>query len=135
MKVVDRQTVNISTDLNIAGANSFYVPFTLRFWPDEVIVRSVSYANTNTDGSTNVCQVWTNIVDEGVIASFVSNSTYTSDVHSTFRILRKIQSGSFNFQVQLMPAAGNLAVQTAGALVPDTVKGQLQLILEFIKCN
>ncbi len=135
MKIVDRQTINIGTDLHAAGGNNFYVPITLRFFPDEVIVRSVAYADTNSDTVAHACQVWTNLVDDGVIAAFASNVSYSEESHHIFKCTKRIQTGNYNFQVQFLPTIAANSSQTGpGSLATfSVVNGELLLILEFIK--
>jgi len=101
-----RQLVNIATDLNVNSRNSFYVGLNLRFRPSQMVVRSISYANTGGgDATVQACQVWTNLVSDGVLGTFVSGANSTSQCENIFELPSGVQNNLYLFQVQFMPTA------------------------------
>ena len=142
MKVVNRQTYNIATDLSVQANNNFNVGFNLRFVPDEVIVRSLSYSDVGTNDQEAACQIYCSLIDDQILACFVSGSNYAQNMENYFCIKgRRFQTGSVNFQIQYVPTAaqrntGTGTLTLSAATNPPTlpvVQGQLAFQLEFIK--
>ncbi|HVT62351.1 MAG TPA: hypothetical protein VHD33_02540 [Legionellaceae bacterium] len=105
-----------------------------------MIVRQISYVSGG-NAVNNLCQVYSNLVDDLVLAVFPVFSNldfadfpnyFTNNLDTHFKMYRKFQNGSANFQVQLVPANPTVA-GIPGPLVPNTVAGVVNLALEFVQ--
>ena len=131
---MNRQTVNIGIDLSVAGNNNFNINMNLRFVPDEVIVRSLVYADQNVaDTDAVACQVWTNLIDDNVLCMFGSGFNQITQLENHFTLTRKFQSGSVNFQVQVIPTTGQGYTGNGNLINQAVVQGSLSVLLEFVK--
>lgn len=117
--------------LNFAnGDREGDIQFALRFSPDSVIVRQITYTSQS-DTVCDVFQVQTNMVDDQILFTFpvINNTTgpagtfYAADAHMEFNLQRKFINN--NYQVQVM--------NSAGALIGASAQGVLAFILEFIR--
>lgn len=140
--MVQHQTMNLAFDLSQAAfrnANySAVVQFNLRFVPDEVIVKTVTYA-TLADGDFIGLQVYSDMVTDQIIAQFNTSTVPASTVFNPelhFDLVKKFQSGSYQFQIQNTPNqavfgwTGPCTVPTIAAIAAT---GILQIMLEFRK--
>lgn len=128
--IAKRQTVIVSTNLALAGGNNFSQSFDLRFSPDQVILRQLSYAS-DADTRTGLANVYTNMTEDLYLCSFpvidntvgpLTTSVLTNfDMH--YDLYRNFQNKTFNFQVQAR----------TGGLIDDTVQGLLSITLEFVR--
>jgi hypothetical protein len=125
-----RQTVPIIFNL-AGGANQGSIPFALRFSPDAVIVRQVSYASQS-DEIVDICQVYSSMIDDQILFTFpvINNTTgpagtfFSSDLDIEFNLGRRFITNTYTFQIQ----------NSAGALVNTTdVAGVLAFMLEFVQ--
>lgn len=128
-EVILRQTIPII--LNFAnGERQKNFVFTLRFSPDAVIIRQVTYAS-QTDTICDICQVQTNMVDDLYLFTFpvINNTTgpagtyFVNDLHVEFNLQRKFISNTYQIQVQ----------NSTRALISSAVQGRLAFMMEFVQ--
>src|SRR5690606_24549557 len=87
---------------NSASINTSLIrsPINLRFAADELIVKSISYADpTNTD-TPDVILIWCNITNDNIIGSFANSSSITVRHDEHFCISNTFQTGIFELQFQ-----------------------------------
>ncbi len=130
-KIAHRQTLIISTNLGAPG-NNFNQNINLRFSPDEVILRQLSYASEG-DALTAVLNIYTDMLEDLFLCSFpVQDNTVflnaatmlLTNFDSHFDLHRNWQNRAFNFQIQL---------RTGGLVDPAVIVGLLSFTLEFIR--
>lgn len=137
--IAKRQTMNIALDLSVNANNNVSIPINLRFVPDEVIVRQYTYASV-TDTLTSVCQVYTNLVEDLVLFQFpvtagLAAAQLPAQLDSHFTLQRKLQTSTYNFQVQVAPSTAARTYSGNGALIGASVAGVLGFMLEFVKLS
>jgi hypothetical protein len=136
-QVVNRQFINIASDCSVASGNNFNVTIALRFVPDEVIIRQVTYASEN-DVLANsiVCQLYSNLTEDPIMCTFTNYITSNVEMQHRMSLQSARKSSTYNFQIQAIPLlntanTGNGNLVTCGA--GGQVTGQLGLMLEFIQ--
>jgi hypothetical protein len=112
-----RRTVTIANNLAVYNWN---VNLAIGFQPDEVIVRQVTYYDTNDNGTIFLCS---NLVTgDGVLCTFTNPCAVAPQ--STFQITHQI-GGDTNFRIMYL---------SNDVLAPLTVlSGDLAVTLEFTK--
>ena len=131
MNIINRQSVNIGIDLSVAANNNINVSVTLRFVPDEVIIRSITYSDRSTaDTNAYVCQIYSDLIDDQILGLFFSGGNSTTNME---QLRKRFQNGTFNVQVQLLPSQGYTGVGPLVNLAGGVVNGNLSFVLEFLK--
>lgn len=148
--IIDRQTFVISTPLDIlTGAIPSIVelPMNLRFAADELILKSISYANPNALASQDVMdvvQIWCNITNDGLIGSFPNSGPsaipVVSNPNTHLRLSNSFQTGNFILQFQVTDGApyflNNASFNPQSLIssqVPQRTFGTVVLTVEFVK--
>ncbi len=85
--MLQRQVVNIATDLSNNANRVFTVPFNLRFVPDEMIVKAVTYTDDNGDPGKVACQVSADLIEDQIISFFVQVISQRLPAPMNFRFL------------------------------------------------
>ena len=129
-KIQNRQIINLSADLNDATKISQIISLSnMRFVPDEVIVRQISYSCTAANQQAENLQIYFDIAQDLIIGSFpIGNVSATPN--TTFRIRPNFNGGAIKLEFQLLPASGTGTGQPVTGLAN---LGKVSIILEFIK--
>jgi hypothetical protein len=134
MNIINRQSVNIGIDLSVLTNNNINASLTLRFVPDEVIMRSITYSDRSTaDTNAYVCQIYSDLIDDQILGLFFSGGNSTTNMEQHFKLRKRFQNGTINVQVQLLPTQGYTGIGPLVNLAGAVVNGNLSFILEFLK--
>ena len=152
--IVDRQTFVISVNLGRftpkAGAvpevlSIANLPMNLRFAADTLVVKSIGYSGaTGAADVEDMVQVWCNITNDNIIATFPNTNNIQTQHNSYFSISNKFQTGLFVLQFQEtngtldnVPTNGPIASYLPQRLIssqdPQKTKGVVCLTIEFLK--
>jgi len=120
MSVTKRKTVIIHRAL-IPGNVSFSYDFELDFAPETMIVRDISFGGIPLGDLHGVRVPWIDS-KEGLIATFIEDSNFTSQPGSFFNVSEKsLQNGSLGFEVYRLQ----------NDLTANIATGNLSMTLEF----
>lgn len=135
-QIVSKQFINITFDCSVASGNNINPIISLRFVPDMVIVRQVTYANSaDVLANSLVCQLYSNLTEDPIMCTFTNYITSNVQIEHRMTLKSARKSSPYNFQIQSIPLlntmnTGNGNLVTCGA--GGQVTGQLGVILEFI---
>ena len=65
-EIIDRQTLIFSVNLNNLNPSLIRSPINLRFAADELIVKSISYADPTMTDTPDVVILWCNITNDNI---------------------------------------------------------------------
>lgn len=134
-EIIETQTLIFSVDLNNLNPSLIRSPINLRFAADELIVKSISYADpTNTD-TPDVVIIWCNITNDNIIGSFTNTSSITVRHGEHFRISNTFQTGILELQFQQTRAPTIPFYYNPQPLISaiGTTHGVVSIEIEFVK--
>jgi len=148
--IIDRQTIVISININelILNTDSSIVtiPLNLRFAANELIVKMISYnILSGSDDIPDVIQIFCNITNDNLIASFVNDSATNDRYNTHFTISNSFQTGNFVLQLQstdleidnllnfMSPYYSINPQRLISAQNPQRTFGTVVLTIEFLK--
>ncbi len=150
--IIDRQTFVISANLQTLNTvttipSIINVPMNLRFAADELVLKSISYSPLDgTNDVTNIIQIWCNITNDNLIASFGNDLSQSYQHNEHFRLNNTFQTGNLILQflgtdgsIDNVPNFQSIASYNPQRLIstqlPQRTFGVVVLTIEFLKLS
>ncbi len=131
-EILLRQSVSFVLDLANDQNKNIDFNIDIRFIPDELIVRQLSYVS-DTDGEPLLVRIYTNMLQDQILAIFpvIDNSAegapptiICQQLETHFNWYNNVLANQYNFQIQN---------GSTGEIVDENVSGIVSLMMEFIK--
>ena len=98
--IADRQTFCLSFDFTTLIPSRARIPIILRFRADEMVVKSLSYANHNAHDTRNVVQIWCDKTVDPLIGQFPNFASTTQSPNTHIRLSNPFQADTLTLEFQ-----------------------------------